>query len=77
MTNSPVPFTIHVALSQITDVGHILELLDDALSIISTNIAIKHVIVSGLESHPQDSSTAIRSRKLPKSHVGVSQRNES
>lgn len=72
LTCSPVPFTIHATITRSSDVATLLELLDEALLTISTNIAIKHVIVSGLESSPADSSTATPSKKLPKSQVRVS-----
>lgn len=53
--------------------AQILGLLDESLSAITTSIAIKHVIVSGLESDPRDnSSTATPSKKLPKTQVRVS-----
>lgn len=69
---SPIPFTIHVTITRSNDIGQILDLLDYGLVAINTSIAIKHVIVSGLESNPQDSSTVTPSKKLPKSQVRVS-----
>lgn len=51
--------------------AQILGLLDESLCAITTSIAIKHVIVSGLESDPLDSSTATPSKKLPKSQARI------
>lgn len=67
-----------MTITDCNEAGRLLALLDDSLSTISHNIAIKQVVVSGLESNPDvnltshnNSSQSSTSKQLPKSRIRV------